>query len=551
MFDAPRQWWRNSPAMVIARITLVVPFAFMVVRLLGATGHIYLSGDLALIDLHVRDALHWQQSVGPYDRYVWDHPGPAYFYLQSLPARVLGSGSRAEFVGATLLNGVAAWLTVSVVCRRAGSRAALWTAVCLSFLGFALSVKDVAAPLGVPSSPWSAYVVIFPMVLFVALCTAAATGSALSLLGAVLVGSFAVQTDFSTFPLVAVVLGGALVAVVVRAATRRRRDSAHDQPPRRGPPWAVVPGIAVLVLMWVPPLVEQFSDHPGNLTRIWRFFTAHHPPGTLGNGLWSVLATNAFLDPWHQRNSYFEILGRHPQDATLTLVCVLAAGVAALVLGVTMRRPFAAVLGVVSLVGFGVMVVSLTRSVGPIFAYIALPGLALPIAALMGIGVALLPESPVRSPGLGEHIRRNAGTPLAGLRILSALAVVVTVLFCARIAHERPLTTTSSKDVAAMWHDVSAHLRPSRQPIYVAEKGPYNGLTVTAFNGLFDELQARGYHPRAAPSLLWLVGPQYISSGHERVKVLLYPPTEAVQGQPGYVGHTASANVVITPQSPS
>jgi hypothetical protein len=131
------------------------------------------------------------------------------------------------------------------------------------------------------------------------------------------------------------------------------------------------------------------------------------------------------------------------------------------------------------------------------------------------------------------------------------LAVVVTVLFCARIAHERPLTTTSSKDVAAMWHDVSAHLRRSGQPIYVAEKGPYNGLTVTAFNGLFDELQARGYHPRAAPSLLWLVGPQYISSGHERVKVLLYPPTEAVQGQPGYVGHTASANVVITPQSPS
>jgi hypothetical protein len=551
MFDAPRRWWRNAPAMVIARLTLLVPVVFIVGRLLSASGHIYLSGDLALIDLHVRDALHWQQSVGPYDRYVWDHPGPAYFYLQSLPARVLGSGAKAEFVGATLLNGVAAWMTVSVVRRRAGSRAALWSALCLSFLGLALSVKDVAAPLGVPSSPWSAYVVIFPMVLFVVLSTAAATSSALSLLGAVLVGSFAVQTDFSTFPLVAVILVGAMVAVVVRAVTRRRREGAQEQSSRRGPPWALVSGFALLVLMWVPPLVEQFSDNPGNLTRIWRFFTAHHPPGTLGNGLWSVLATDAFLDPWHQRNSYFEILGSHPHGATLTLVGVLGAGIAAVVLGVMMRRRFAAVLGLVSLVGFGVMVVSLTRSVGPIFAYIALPELALPIAALIGVGVALLPQSTAGSPGPGEHIRRRADTPLGGLRGLSALAVVMTVLFCARIAHERPLTATSSKDVAAITHDVSARLRPSGQPIYVAEKGPYNALTVTAFNGLFDELQARGYHPRAAPSLLWLVGPQYVSRGHERVQVLLYPPTEDVQSQPGYVGHTTSANIVIMPPIPS
>ena len=70
--------------------------------------------------------------------------------------------------------------------------------------------------LGALVSPWNPMVVLFPLLLLLLLCAGAVDRSGPSLVGALVVGSYVVQTDISALPLVAT-LGG--VALVVWAVT--------------------------------------------------------------------------------------------------------------------------------------------------------------------------------------------------------------------------------------------------------------------------------------------------------------------------------------------
>ena len=50
-------------------------------------------------------------------------------------------------------------------------------------------------------------------------------------------------------------------------------------------------GLVVLVAMWIPPLVQNMTNHPGNLDLIYRFFTSS-PSGATpwARVLWAPVA---------------------------------------------------------------------------------------------------------------------------------------------------------------------------------------------------------------------------------------------------------------------
>ncbi|HTZ08032.1 MAG TPA: hypothetical protein VMB72_03105, partial [Acidimicrobiales bacterium] len=151
-------------------MAVTLPYFVLLVRVLAWSGPVDLSGDLAMVDLAVRNAAHFHQTLGAYDRFGWHHPGPAYFYLLAIPSWILGAGGRSEVVGTVVINGACALGVWWVVRRQTGTAASWWAAACLGLLGMALTstgstFATVQEPLGILASPWNPYVVVMPLVL--------------------------------------------------------------------------------------------------------------------------------------------------------------------------------------------------------------------------------------------------------------------------------------------------------------------------------------------------------------------------------------------------
>jgi hypothetical protein len=570
------RWASLSPVDLLAPLALVVPLAVVALRYAASSTPVYLSDDLALIDLHVRDALHWQQQLGPFDRFGWNHPGPAVFYLMSIGARILGSGARAEFVSAIVINLLAALATVWIVRRRCGAMAALWCASCLGLLALVLASSAPAAtttsegPLGALVSPWNPDVVIFPIVLFCVLAAAGAAGSLLSLLGATLVGSYVVQTNLSTLVIVVVFMVAATAWALCRAIYRARaKTGAHSAvtevtvgPPADGHGAKLAgrllagAGVVLLLLLWLPPVVQQVTNRNGNFTLIWRFFTSPHQGVSVSHSFWAALAADSELAFGLAQEMSTRRLGDPHAREVLVLVLALLVAAACIVLGRRRRQPLAVTVGVGSLIGFVFEVVSVSRIVGPVYGYLIVWMVAIPVAALIGLGVALFGSSevvsadPWRHPGdvrAGTTILPGAArlVPISLMAVTVAVGAILTVV-TARIP---PLERASDPTVAKAYTLVRDHLRPGPRHVFVGDAGT-NLTGLFTFFGLFNVLQEQGYHPRVSPLWHTQVGPGYLSNGEEPVQVVLYPPSAEIRRMAGYVGAVGHADIVVAPGPP-
>lgn len=199
---------------MVPSVLAVAPLFVLIVRWLSAPGPYYLIGDQAILDLRVRQAVRFQQLLGPFDRFGWHHPGPLYFYLLAVPGWLLGPGWRPDFVGTALIEAGSCLAVVWALRRRFGPLGAIWAAACLGALSLALAARTP----GVLVTFWNPLAVIFPLALVVVLCAGGAAGSLPSLVGAAIAGSFVVQTNVSTVPLVVGLLIGASAAALWRPA---------------------------------------------------------------------------------------------------------------------------------------------------------------------------------------------------------------------------------------------------------------------------------------------------------------------------------------------
>ena len=102
--------------------------------------------------------------------------------------------------------------------------------------------------------------------LFLAFVWIVRAGRVAGLAGAVVVGSFVVQTHASYLAPVIGLLAFATLGVVLAACGRRALGGVATGPARRHLLIAVVLGVVV----WLPPLVEQITADTGNITRIVR-----------------------------------------------------------------------------------------------------------------------------------------------------------------------------------------------------------------------------------------------------------------------------------------
>lgn len=225
--------------------------------------------DLAQTELRVRDVgtgdsplVGLAGRINGDDGLQGSHPGPLSFWALAPFYTLLGRTAWALQGAAVALNLLAMGAAVWIAHRRGGRWAAVGTAVALAVLMHAYGRWLTEA--------WNPYMpmlwwVVFLLALWSVLCDDLAM-----LPVAVFAGSFCAQTHIPYAGLI-IGMGGLLTLVMAwRFWSRRKDPEAHT---RRNLLRWVLPSAGLLVLLWLPPVIDQVVHDRGNLELIYESFT--------------------------------------------------------------------------------------------------------------------------------------------------------------------------------------------------------------------------------------------------------------------------------------
>jgi hypothetical protein len=237
---------------------VLLPVVVTLASLVAA--HWHPSSDTALEVLRIRDVGGRHTPLtGVQSRYGWDHPGPAMFWVLA-PFYWL-RGDTGILFGVGLLNAVAVAGAVIVAWRRGGQALTVIVGIGALLLERALGSNFLV-------DAWNPWIALVPFFAYVLLAWSIAERDFVALPWAVGVGSFLIQTHVGYAPLV---LGIGTIAAVLAFAGPRPDASAHGWTFRRG---AIV-GVIVGVVVWLPPVVQELTGDPRNLSEIVSYF--RHP----------------------------------------------------------------------------------------------------------------------------------------------------------------------------------------------------------------------------------------------------------------------------------
>jgi hypothetical protein len=362
---------RALPALLVLGAILFVPFAIALVVLHDPRW--FPLGDIAQTELRVRDV--WSAHppliglpgrIGSYPN-QGSHPGPLSFYALWPSYAVLGSSSFALQCASVVVQFGAMAVALWIAWRRGGIRVALAIGAVLAVLAHNLGVAILI-------EPWNPYLPVMTWVVLLCSVWSVCCDDFLFLPFAIVAGSFCMQTHISY---VAPVCGLVALAFVWAAVTwwRRRGDGAAQRQV-----WLPA-GIALVLggLAWLPPIIEEATGHPGNLTVIWNYF--RNPPEAsvgLHRGLELLLS---HLDPWGLLTGQHGVNGTLIPGTLLLIVWVASALVAIRVGPAALQR-----LHLVLAVTLVFELIALSRIFGEVFYYLMLWSFAVTALLLVAVG---------------------------------------------------------------------------------------------------------------------------------------------------------------------
>ncbi len=519
------------------------PFLTPVITLFVQRPSFILDGDQAVDEMAEMRAEHFAQLVGNYSRspgvsgdQAWSHPGPAWFYAMDPVYAISGSTSWGFAAAAILLQGLAAVLLVGVAWRRGG----VWLAGMVSALVLLyVHVLGASTLLAV----WPPYATILPLALLLLLAAAGAAGSTTALVGALVVGSYLSQVHVATVPIVAATL---LVATGFRFlpwAVRRLRGAAvanAASPSSEGAAtgsmtrgsWALCGvGLLTAIAMWVPPLVDEVTSHPGNLTKLLTYFTQGQSSHSVRAALAALARELEVFPLGHLPTMAVSDLTPVPLLRWVALLAFVLVAVALAVLGARLRDRFATVVGVLTALAVPVIIEALTRAEGPLYPYFFDWSSTLPLVLAVG-WLELAVASLRRVPGLTQWVSAH--------RALPALAVVMAVATLGLSAADSLDAASNLRAAAEIHYDAStpsawrltetalAGYRPQGLDVDIAQNDQW---TLTA--GLMDQLVKRGWSVAVPNSWLFMFGNGAAETGTEQLELIVSDPTAPPPSVPG------------------
>jgi hypothetical protein len=290
--------------------------------------------------------------------------GPMLYWLLALPAHY---GSPASITWTMAALNTLAIIGVVTLARRRGGVVLMFAAA----LAVALMCQSVAAE--TLHDIWNPSAGLLPFTLLIFLCWSLACGEYRLLPLTALVASFMLQDNLMYLPptigLLAVAFGGLLLSRV-RPLGRRQasatdggdpvgEDGAVDTPPADGLSsgrsarrsggdrrsllrWSAA-ALAVVAICWSAPLIQQFTDTPGNMTLVVQ--SASRSKQTLGASVgWHAVVRAVGVRPWWlyvppdrwQRKHDIRVTPR--AGATASCIALLAALFLAMLVGLARGR---------------------------------------------------------------------------------------------------------------------------------------------------------------------------------------------------------------------
>jgi hypothetical protein len=399
----PERPRRRLSTLVIALVALS-PFAvgaFSIVQRGYPPGALF--GDRAILALTAGDAWRAPVLLGPYSRFYWHHPGPLYFYALNLLSLGFGRQTVGLVLGATAINVTAAVGILLLAHRRGGRALLVWASILLT--AYVVAIEPT------PFDIWNPSVTLLPFVVVLLLVWSITCRDWWTAPWLAFVASFTVQTHVGLAPGVMMAVAFAIAVSVWR---QRRGGVALGDDERRMVRRSVAATVAVAVVAWLPPVIEQLTSADGNLTALWRFFTRPGSPHTLSDGvrnagLQATLMVRSLVEPISLRADAH-------QGLTAAAVVTAAAFVVAVVLARKAGAPDALVLLMLVGVELVVGVYAVTKVVGPIQFYLVQWISAVGFVLWLAVGQATLEFFRTRAPDASSR------------RAVTRAAVIVAVL---------------------------------------------------------------------------------------------------------------------------
>lgn len=230
---------------------------------LSGTPDLAVEGDLAMLDISTRNLAEGRSLLGPYSRFGFNHPGPAYLFLRMPLFLITGGSGSAPYITVPLIIAVCLAVAFILVGRFCGATVSI--VFCVLMLLYLMRTSPV-----VWLRDWNPFMIIFPFLLFVLACAAVASGRTIWFPAAVICGSLVAQTHLGGLPVVLALLLCILPVSVLFARVRPWRGIRVGRP--------IVAGLILGVALWLPVIVQELAPGEGNMTRILRFM-AENPSG--------------------------------------------------------------------------------------------------------------------------------------------------------------------------------------------------------------------------------------------------------------------------------
>ena len=379
--------------------------------------------DLAMTELRLRDVgtrytplIGLPGRIGPSLMEQGSHPGPLSFYLLAPLYRAFGSSSWAMQAGTIVLDLAALGAALVIAARRGGTRlvVAVGGLLALLCLGYGLTAL---------TQPWNPYLPLLWWVVFLLAVWSVLCDDMTMLPAAVAAGSLCAQTHVPYLGL-AVGVGGIAVLAAVRAWLRAAAGSDER---RRVARWGAT---ALLIggVLWIPPLVDQANNDPGNLRAIQDHLvtpSGSEEPVGAGRGVELALRHLDIAGLVGEARADGTLLdaSAHTDGSLAPGVLMLAVWLAAALVARRVGPPALVRLHLVVAAGLVFGVVSISRILGKEWYYLML--WAWGVTALLVLSVGW--TAAVVIGRLHQRRRRGAAWVLGGVVAATVLAVIVSV----------------------------------------------------------------------------------------------------------------------------